>query len=73
MHTSLSLFTNNPDIKADSEFLDKFQEIMKDNKTSKLFIPYMSQFRATYEKERRSLKKRIATKASTVNFNLQDQ
>ena len=46
---------------------------MKDNKTSKLFIPYMSQFRATYQKARRSLKKRIDTKASTVNSNLQDQ
>ena len=33
VHTSLSLFTNDPDIKTDSEFLDKFQEIMKDNKT----------------------------------------
>ena len=41
---SLSLFTNDPDIKADSKFLDKFQEIMKYNKASKLFIPYMSQF-----------------------------
>ena len=32
----------------------------------------MSQFRATYQKARRSLKERIDTKASTVNFNLQD-
>ena len=45
---------------------------MKDNKTSTLFIPYISQFRATYQKARRSLKKRVDTKASTVNFNLHD-
>ena len=35
---SLSLFTNDPDIKADYEFLDKFEKIMKDIKTSKLFL-----------------------------------
>ena len=50
----------------------KFQQFMKDNKTLKLIILYMSQFRATYQKARRSLKERIDTKASTVNFNLQD-
>lgn len=33
----------------------------------------MSQFRATYQQARRSLNKRIDTKTSTVNFNLQDQ
>ena len=33
----------------------------------------MSQFRATYQKARRSLEKRINTKASTVNSNLQEQ
>ena len=65
----LSLFTNDPD----SKFLDKFQEIMKDKKTLKLFIPYMSKFRATYQKARRSLKKRTDAKASTINCNLQDQ
>ena len=42
VHTSLPPFPNDPDIKADSKFLDKFQEIMKDNKTLKFFIPYMS-------------------------------
>ena len=65
----LSLFTNDPD----SKFLDKFQEIMKDKKTLKLFIPYMSKSRATYQKARRSLKKRIDAKASTINCSLQDQ
>ena len=37
---------------------------MEDSGTSKLFIPYMSQFRATFQKARRSIKKRIETKAS---------
>ena len=59
VHTSLSSFTDDPDVKADSEFLDKFQEIMTDNKTSKLFIPYISQFRATYQKARRNLKNEL--------------
>ena len=35
---------------------------MEDSGTSKLFI--MSQFRATFQKARRSIKKRIETKAS---------
>ena len=37
---------------------------MEDSSTSKLFIPYMLQFRATFQKVRRSIKKRIETKAS---------
>ena len=37
---------------------------MEDTGTSKLFISYMSQFRATFQKARRSIKKRIETKAS---------
>ena len=53
-------FANDPDIKADFEFLDKFQETMKDNKTSKLFIPYMSEFRATYKKAIRNLNKFVS-------------
>ena len=74
MHTNLLLFTNDPDIKVDSEFLGKFQEIIKDSKTSKLFVPCMSQFGATYQKARRNLKKRIDIKAaSIINSNLQDQ
>ena len=39
----------------------------------KLFIPYMPQFWTTYLETRPSLKKRIDTKASTANSNLQDQ
>ena len=62
--TSLLSFTRDPEIKKDAEFLDKFQEIMEDSGTSKLFVPYMSQFRATFQKARRSIKKRIETKAS---------
>ena len=37
---------------------------MEDSGTSKFFIPYMSQFRATFQKALRSIKKRIETKAS---------
>ena len=46
--TSLLSFTIDPEIKKDAEFLDKFQHIMEDSGTSKLFIPYMSQFRAAF-------------------------
>ena len=46
------------DIKLDSKFLSKFEEIMKNSKTLKLFIHNISQFRATYRKEKSSLKKR---------------
>ena len=54
--------TNDPDIKRDSEFLDQMQQIMTNSNTSKLFIPYLSQFRATYQEARRSIKKRIESK-----------
>ena len=62
--TSLLSFTSDPEIKKDAKFLDKFQQIMEDSGTSKLFIPCMSQFRATFQKVRRIIKKRIETKAS---------
>ena len=62
--TSLLSFTSDPEIRKDAEFLDKFQKIMEDSGTSKLFIPYMSQFQATFQKARRRIKKRIETKAS---------
>ena len=45
-------------------FTNEFQQIIEDSGTSKLFISYMSQFRATFQKARRSIKKRIETKAS---------
>ena len=35
---------------------------MTNGNTSKLFVPYLSQFRATYQKARRSVKKRIESK-----------
>ena len=35
---------------------------MTNGNTSKLFIPYLSQFRATYQKARRRVKKRIESK-----------
>ena len=47
---SFSNLTNDLNIKRDSEFLDKTQQIMNNGNTSKLFIPYLSQFRATYQK-----------------------
>ena len=62
--TSLLSFTSDPEIKKDAEFLDKFQQIIEHSGTSKLFIPYLSQFRATFQKALRSIKERIETKAS---------
>ena len=61
----LTSISNDPEIKKDSEFLEKFQQIIENCDTSKLFIPYMSQFRATFRKARHSIKKRIETKEST--------
>ena len=61
-HVSFSSLTNDPDIKRDSEFLDKIQQIMFKGNTSNLFIPHLSQFRATYQKAWRSVKKRIESK-----------
>ena len=46
-HVSFLSLTNNPDIKRDSEFLNKMQQIMTNSNISKLFIPYLSQFRET--------------------------
>ena len=61
-HVSFSNLTNDSDIKRDSGLLDKMQQIMTNGNKSKLFIPYLSQFRATYQKDRRSVKKRIESK-----------
>ena len=47
-NVSFSDLTNDPDTERDSEFLDKMQQIMTNGNKSKLFIPYLSQFRATY-------------------------
>ena len=63
-HVSFPNLTNDPDIKRDSEFLDKMQQIMTTGNTLTLFIPYLSQFRATYQKARRSVKKRIESKVT---------
>ena len=62
--TSLLSFTSDSEIKKGAKFLDKFQQIMKDSSTSESFIPYMSQFRATFQKARRSIKKRIEVSAN---------
>ena len=66
-HVSFSNLTNDPDIKRDSEFLDKMQQIMTNGNTTKLFILCLSQFRATYQKARRSVKKRIESKVNSRN------
>ena len=54
---SFSNLTNDTDIKRDSELLHKMHQIMTNGNTSKLFVPYLTQFRATYQKVRRSVKK----------------
>ena len=61
-YVSFSNLISDPDIKRDLEFLDKIHQIITTSSTSKLFIPYFSQFRATYQKAWRSVKKRIASK-----------
>ena len=58
---SFSNLTNDPDIKRDSEFLDKMQQTMTNGNTSNLFILYSSQLRATYQKARHK-KKQIESK-----------
>ena len=37
---------------------------MTNGNTSKLFVPYLSQFRVTYQKARRTVKKRIESKVT---------
>ena len=66
-HISFPNLTNDPDIKRDSEFLDETQQIMTNGNTWNLFIPYLSQFRATYQKARRSVKKRIESKVTETS------
>ena len=39
--------------------------MITDSSTSKLLIPYLSQIKATYQKARRSIKKRIETKETS--------
>ena len=70
--TSLLSFTSDPEIKKGAEFLDKFQQIMEDSGTSKLFIQYMSQFRATFQKARRSIKKRIEKASANPQLSKKD-
>ena len=65
-HLSFSNFTNDPDIKRDSEFFDKMQQIMTNGNASKLFISYLSQFRVTYQKAWCSVKKRIEAKVTST-------
>ncbi len=53
MATSIALspLSNDPDIAADSKFLESFHELLLKQKTSRLFTPYISQFKATYQKQ----------------------
>ena len=43
--TSLTRFTNDPDIIKDALFLDKLEELIKAHNTSKVFTPHISQFK----------------------------
>ena len=47
-----------PQIEEDSKFLDQMFELLKSQKTSQLFTPYLMEFKATYHKARKSLQKR---------------
>ena len=64
--TSLLSFISDQEIKKDVEFLEKFQQIMEDSGTSTLFIPYISQFRATFQKARRSIKNESKQKRQQI-------
>ena len=59
---SFSNLINDPDIKRGSGFLDKRYQIMTNINTSKLSVPYFSQFRETCQKAWRSVKKWIESK-----------
>ena len=51
-HVSLLSLIDYPDIKQDCEFLEKLQNIITHSNTSKLFILYLSQFRATCQRNK---------------------
>ena len=55
----LSNLSDDPDIEMDAGFLDKLSDLMAEQKTSKLFIPIISQLRVVESKGRRSVKRRI--------------
>ena len=45
---NLSLISSDPDIKSDSEFLEKLHNIMVSHETSKLFTPFSVQLKARH-------------------------
>ena len=77
--TSLTRFTNDPDIIKDALFLDKLEELIKTHNTSKVFTPHISQFKVKHDHARKSLKRRIEVKKKsdlhyfTVEENMQEE
>ena len=56
----LSGLSDEPEIERDSNLIDGIQKLLQDNsETSVLLRPFVSQFKVTVEKARRSLKRRI--------------
>ena len=58
---SLSNSSDDPDIKADAQFIDNFEEFLASpqNKTSQLLIPIVKQLNYLKEKARKNVQKRI--------------
>ena len=55
----LSNICDDPNVNLDAAFLDNLQMLLETQETSKLFTPYISQFKVINQKARSSLKKRI--------------
>ena len=52
--------TNDPEIERDSKLVDDIQKVLQENTESSVLLrPFVSQFKVTVEKARRSLKRRI--------------
>ena len=56
---SLSSYCTDPELKSDAEFSDKLQSLFENPATSKFSSPFLSQFRYTNDKFRRSIKARL--------------
>ena len=63
---SLSNSSVDPDIKADAQFIDNFEEFLANpqNKTSQLLIPIVKQLNYLKEKARKNVQKRIVSDRS---------
>ena len=68
---SLSSFATSDDTVKDAEFLDRMKDLLESHDTSKMFIPYYLNFKTTYMKARKSLKKRLQTDSEVVKKILQ--